>query len=342
MCVWLGTLASWRPGFIRQLVLPVPDDGAGAGRSRRPRSPRSRCAAPRRGAATAGARRRSASRDAGGASLRRRALRRCARRRARSPVCGALSSRPPGDLVVAWTDALYPDQLRDLVDPPLCLFVRGGADAATARPALRDRRRAARRRGRHARAVALRRGDGAHHRRRPGARRHRGRQRHGAWAIDAIAQNAAVDAAGAAEPGDRRGARLRRGRRVSAHATRGSMRGSRGAASSSASSPGASRRARWRFPARNRVMAALGRAVVLVEGAERSGAQDHRRVRRRARPRGAVRARRGRAQAEPGAEPAAPGRRAGLRERRGRARGDRAWRTRAGVSACAPAPPLPA
>ncbi len=29
----------------------------------------------------------------------------------------------------------------------------------------------------------------------------------------------------------------------------------------------------WRFPARNRVMAALGRAVVLVEGAERSGAR---------------------------------------------------------------------
>jgi DNA processing protein len=30
---------------------------------------------------------------------------------------------------------------------------------------------------------------------------------------------------------------------------------------------------RWRFPARNRVMAALGRAVVLVEGTERSGAR---------------------------------------------------------------------
>ena len=30
---------------------------------------------------------------------------------------------------------------------------------------------------------------------------------------------------------------------------------------------------RWRFPARNRVMAALGRAVVLVEGKERSGAR---------------------------------------------------------------------
>jgi DNA processing protein len=29
----------------------------------------------------------------------------------------------------------------------------------------------------------------------------------------------------------------------------------------------------WRFPARNRVMAALGRGVVLVEGAERSGAR---------------------------------------------------------------------
>ena len=44
--------------------------------------------------------------------------------------------RPPGDLVVAWSEALYPDQLRDLGDPPLCLFVRGGADAATVRARL--------------------------------------------------------------------------------------------------------------------------------------------------------------------------------------------------------------
>ena len=41
--------------------------------------------------------------------------------------------RPRGDLVVAWSEPLYPDQLRDLDDPPLCLFVRGGADARTVR-----------------------------------------------------------------------------------------------------------------------------------------------------------------------------------------------------------------
>ena len=37
MCVWLGTLASWRPAFVKQLVLPVPDDRGGARSGRRPR-----------------------------------------------------------------------------------------------------------------------------------------------------------------------------------------------------------------------------------------------------------------------------------------------------------------
>ena len=41
--------------------------------------------------------------------------------------------RPPGDLVVAWSEPLYPDQLRDLGDPPLCLFVRGGAEPTKVR-----------------------------------------------------------------------------------------------------------------------------------------------------------------------------------------------------------------
>ncbi len=180
--------------------------------------------------------------------------------------------RPPGDLVVAWTDALYPDQLRDLGDPPLCLFVRGGADAATARARLSAivdaplvsvvGTRAPSPYGEEmARTIAA---DLAS----AGVVVVSGL----AMGIDAIAQTAAVEAAAPPSPATvavlgcgadvvypRRNARLyagvaREGLIVSEFTWGVPARG-------------------WRFPARNRVMAALGRAVVLVEGAERSGAR---------------------------------------------------------------------
>ena len=57
--------------------------------------------------------------------------------------------RPPGDLVVAWSDALYPDQLRDLRRPAaLPVRARRKRDGHRADEAVRDRRRAARRRRR--------------------------------------------------------------------------------------------------------------------------------------------------------------------------------------------------
>ena len=135
MCVWLGTLASWRPGFIGRLVREYRSAGALLER-------------PPAEIVAFASRRRSAREDAGAsagglvveavvrAALRRRpseAQRFAAVLRDGPEAClrGA-ERRPPGDLVVAWSDALYPDQLRDLDDPPLCLFVRGGADCQAA------------------------------------------------------------------------------------------------------------------------------------------------------------------------------------------------------------------
>ncbi len=180
--------------------------------------------------------------------------------------------RPRGDLVVAWSEALYPDQLRDLDDPPLCLFVRGGADAETVRArvsALVDvplvgvvGTRAPSPYGEEmARTLG---GDLA----RAGVVVVSGL----AMGIDAIAQTAAVEVDSPLRPRTvavlgcgadvvypRQNVRLYRdvveqGLIVSEFAW------------------GVPARA-WRFPARNRVMAALGRGVVLVEGAVRSGAR---------------------------------------------------------------------
>jgi len=180
--------------------------------------------------------------------------------------------RAPGDLVVAWSDALYPDQLRDLNDPPLCLFVRGGADPTTARARLSAivdtplvavvGTRAPSPYGEDmARMLG---GDLA----RAGLVVVSGL----ALGIDAIAQTAAVDAAVPLSPATVAvlgcGADVvypRRNARLYARVAGGGL-------IVSEFTWGVPAR-RWRFPARNRVMAALGRAVVLVEGTERSGAR---------------------------------------------------------------------
>ena len=191
--------------------------------------------------------------------------------RVRRPASRRAERRPPGDLVVAWSEALYPDQLRDLGDPPLCLFVRGGADrdkVAARVSAIVDApvvsvvgTRAPSSYGEEmARSISG------------------GLSRAGvivasgmAMGIDAVAQTAAVDAealdpatvavlgCGADVVYPRCNARLY----------------ARVAATGLVLSEfawGVPARA-WRFPARNRVIAGLARAVVLVEGAERSGAR---------------------------------------------------------------------
>jgi DNA processing protein len=268
MCVWLGTLASYRPGLIGQLVLryrttaqvlaqPPGDIAEFALRRRR----------GGRRPATEGPASRDAREDASDAARFAAVL-------AEGPRACLLRAerRPPGDLVIAWSESLYPDQLRDLDDPPLCLFVRGGVDSGTVRQrvsaivdaplvAVVGTRRPSPYGLDMARGIAG------------------GLARAGlivvsgmALGVDAAAQKAAVDAEVALSPVTvavlgcgadiaypRSNARLhsriaRKGLVVSEFAW------------------GVPARA-WRFPARNRVMAALGRAVVLVEGAERSGAR---------------------------------------------------------------------
>ena len=269
MCVWLGTLASYRPGFVGELVLryrttaqvlarPPEDILAFATRRRRAvRPPAGDAVASRAGA--------EAESDAARfAAVLREGPEACLRRAER---------RPPGDLVVAWSEALYPDQLRDLGDPPLCLFVRGGADrekvearvsaivdapvvsvVGTRAPSSYGEEMARSISGGLARAGVIV-ASGM------------------AMGIDAVAQAGRGGRRRPAGSGHRGGARLRGGRRLPA-LQRTAVRTCRGdAASCSASSPGAFVARAWRFPARNRVIAGLARAVVLVEGAERSGAR---------------------------------------------------------------------
>lgn len=275
MCVWLGTLASWRPGLIGRLVReyrctasllerPPAEIVAFALRRTNARGGRVSPAAPRTPDGSASRRHSEELSEAQRfAAVLREGPEACLRRAER---------RPRGDLVVAWSEALYPDQLRDLDDPPLCLFVRGGAGAETVRArvsALVDvplvgvvGTRAPSPYGEEmARTLG---GDLA----RAGVVVVSGL----AMGIDAIAQTAAVEVdttmrprtvavlgCGADVVYPRQNVRLYReveeqGLIVSEFAW------------------GVPARA-WRFPARNRVMAALGRGVVLVEGAVRSGAK---------------------------------------------------------------------
>ena len=269
MCVWLGTLASWRPGFIGRLVREYRSVGA---LLERPPSEIVAFATRRDSARRRQGLKEGAGR-ASGAKVPTDADRFAAVLRAGPETCLTRAERrPPGDLVVAWCDPLYPDQLRDLDDPPLCLFVRG-ADAATVRErlsAIVD-----------APLVAIVGTRGPSPYGEEMARTLGGDlTRAGvvvvsglAMGIDAVAQAAAVDAAAVLTSAHGGRARVRRRRRVPApeRAAVCSGRGER--ARPQSSSPGACRPAPGAFPARNRVMASLGRAVVLVEGAERSGAR---------------------------------------------------------------------
>ncbi len=275
MCVWLGTLASWRPGLIGRLVreyrctaslLERPPAEIVAFALRRSRAGVGRVppAAPRTPDGSASRRRAEQLSEAQRfAAALQEGPEACLRRAER---------RPRGDLVVAWSEPLYPDQLRDLDDPPLCLFVRGGADARTVRErvsALVDvplvgvvgTRSPSPYGEEMARTLG---GDLA----RAGVVVVSGL----AMGIDAIAQAAAVEVDSPLRP--RTVAVLGCGADVVY--PRENLRLYRDVAEKglivSEFAWGVPARA-WRFPARNRVMAALGRGVVLVEGAVRSGAR---------------------------------------------------------------------
>ena len=272
-CVWLGTLASWRQGLVGRLVREYggvsgvlersPAELAAFLTSRRavraavPGSPASSGAPAAADADAASDARRFADVLAGGPEACLRDV-----ERGRSD-----------ELVVAWSDALYPAQLRRLTDPPLALFARGGAGrggpgarlsalAAVPSVAVVGTRAPspygedmARLLGRDLSLAGLVVVSGM------------------ALGIDAVAQSAAVEVgAGGDRPSTvavlgcgadvvypRRHARL-----YAAIVASGLIL--------SEFAWGVPARA-WRFPARNRVMAALSRGVVLVEGTERSGAR---------------------------------------------------------------------
>jgi DNA processing protein len=268
MCVWLGTLASYRPGFIRELVVRYrttaqalaqpPAHIAEFALRRRcravPQAPSGAHPDDVAGRSSDAARFAAVLKEGPAACLRR------------------AERRPPGDLVVAWSEPLYPDQLRDLDDPPLCLFVRGGVDRATVRARLSAivdaplvavvGTRTPTSYGQDmARSIAA------------------GLARAGvivvsglALGIDAVAQTAAVESEVSISPSTVAvlgcGADVvypRSNEKLYARVVGSGLVISEFAW-------GVPARA-WRFPARNRVMAALGRAVVLVEGTERSGAR---------------------------------------------------------------------
>jgi DNA processing protein len=278
MCVWLGTLASWRPGLIGHLlreyrttadVLQRPPGEIVAFAARRSGWGGSEAAeqvyarAPKAERVSDAERFAAALREGPAACLRR------------------AERRPPGDAVVAWSEALYPDQLRDLADPPLCLFVRGGADAkstgarlsalvetplvavvGTRSPSPYGEDMARMLAGGLARAgVVVVSGL--------------------ALGIDAVAQKAAVEAHAAIKEA---ALDADAGTPLSTVAVLGCgadvvyprrhaglyARVAGGGLVLSEFAWGVPART-WRFPARNRVMAALGRAVVLVEGAKQSG-----------------------------------------------------------------------
>jgi DNA processing protein len=275
MCVWLGTLASWRPGLINSLVREYRSMGSLVERppaeiidfARRGPAGRSRTGAPSQPRVTAEERASEAARLE--AALHEGPVA-CLRRAER---------RPPGDLVVAWSEALYPDQLRDLADPPFCLFVRGGSDSARTRArlsAIVDAPLVAvvgsRTPSPYGEEMARMLGGGLA---RAGLIVVSGL----ALGIDAVALAAAVDAVvdpavAASRLSPATVAVLGCGADV-VYPRRNQRLYARIAGCGLVLSEfawGVPPRA-WRFPARNRVMAALGRAVVLVEGRRQSGAR---------------------------------------------------------------------
>ncbi len=249
--VWLAELSSWRGGFARALA--EAHDGLGGALLLSPRA-----------VAAFARRRRRAPRTAADADAEQE-VGAFAAVLARGPSAEAAAD--PG--VVTWVDEAYPPQLRELPDPPPALYVRGlvaaGLDALSCR---------------HVVAVVGSRSPSAYGREMARAIA-RDLTAAGvlvvsglALGIDAAAHEAALDAArGRAAGSVVTAAVLGCGADVehppSNRKLFARVRGGGLLVTEFAWGIGARP---WRFPARNRVMAGLSEAVVVVEGAERSGA----------------------------------------------------------------------
>ncbi len=277
LCIWLGTLASWRGGLIQRLVREYGSisqilDASPTELAILVRPPgvarRSRKADP-----TESAQRLEHPRERHNAEPDVEEQRFAAVLAACPEELARAQERFRDSAVVAWCDPLYPPALRQLTDPPLCLFVRGHDGAMEIARRLETLCNAA------AVAVVGTRAPSPYGTEMATAL---GRDLtiRGvlvvsglALGIDATAQAAAIHAAkvgnalatvavlgcGPDVVYPQANVRLReeiarRGLLVSEFAWGVPARP-------------------WRFPARNRVMAALSRAVVVVEGASRSGAR---------------------------------------------------------------------
>jgi len=250
--VWLAELSSWRGGFAGSLA--EARGGLGGALLESPRAVAAFVAGRRRRARRAEADA-EAEQDAGA----------FAAVLARGPSAEAAADPD----VVTWVDEAYPPQLRELPDPPPALYLRGLTAAGL--EALAHR---------HVVAVVGSRSPSAY-----GREMARAIARDLAAAgvlvvsglalgIDAAAHEAALDAArGRAAGSVVTAAVLGCGADVehppSNRKLFARVRGGGLLVTEFAWGIGARP---WRFPARNRVMAGLSEAVVVVEGAERSGA----------------------------------------------------------------------
>jgi DNA processing protein len=277
LCIWLGTLASWRGGLVKKLVREYGSisqvlDTSPTELSALIRSPgvarRSQKVHP-----TQSAQRLARVCERHAAERTKEEERFAAILATRPQELAATQEGFPHSAVVAWCDPLYPPALRQLADPPLCLYFRGHYDAPSIARRLETLCKAP--------AVAV-----------VGTRAPSPYGTEMAWAlgrdltvrgvlvvsglamgIDATAQAAAIGAA-RADQELATVAVLGCGPDVVYPQTNAGLRekvACRGLLVSEFAWGVPARP--WRFPARNRVMAALSRGVVVVEGASRSGAR---------------------------------------------------------------------
>lgn len=277
VCIWLGTLASWRGGLVKKLVAEFGSVGGVLDRQ-----PAELAALIRKPGIVRRGKKSGPVMPAGrleGQRQRHDAERseeetRFASVLARDPAtCAQAQDRGPGTAVIAWCDPLYPPALRQLADAPLCLFVSATCPDAVVAQRLEVVCRAA------AVAVVGTRAPSPYGEE-MAALLGRDLTAQGilvvsglAMGIDAVAQASALRAAGGASVVATVGVLGCGADVVYPHVNRGLYAdvAARGLLVSEFTW-GVPARA-WRFPARNRVMAALCRGVVVVEGASRSGAR---------------------------------------------------------------------
>lgn len=277
VCIWLGTLASWRGGLVKKLVAEY--GSVGSVLDRQPAElvafiGRVGVAGREKKSGSAPPEERRESERQREAAERSQEEARFAALLAQDPAsCAQALDRGPGTAVIAWCDPLYPPALRQLTDAPLCLFVHATCSDAVMAQRLEVVCRAS------AVAVVGTRAPSPYGQE-MAAVLGRDLTIRGilvvsglAMGIDAVAQAAALRAAGEGGVVATVGVLGCGADVVYPHVNRGLYAevAARGLLVSEFAWGVPARR--WRFPARNRVMAALCRAVVVVEGASRSGAR---------------------------------------------------------------------